>query len=311
MLVSGQRRHRLAYGHIQVNSVCDSGALQAPGRRTINVDVDGACNVVGDIQDGGGQGYFDCVMNEGAPEVPDPLAGLPVAGRSRRCPRRWCSVSRHAIDIPSGCPGSATPATLDDPATCQFPSSYAGTTWRLYPGSIPAGIKLQGGTFYFEPGIYYIAGGGLDITGNGTSTISVGPAARPSDSGVLFYNTGTRHLAGRADQAERGRQRRSSCGRSKLGHASTTASSSSRTAPIDVIETWRRRHDQRQRLRMMVRGTIYVPTGDVKVNGSGGTLTMDQVIAWRFKVNGATGSIMRALNELDYVYLFRAAGLVE
>ena len=60
-----------------------------------------------------------------------------------------------------------------------------------------------------------------------------------------------------------------------------------------------------------VRGTIYAPTGDVKINGSAGQLTMDQIIAWRFKVNGSTGSVMRALNELDYVYLFRAAGLVE
>ena len=62
---------------------------------------------------------------------------------------------------------------------------------------------------------------------------------------------------------------------------------------------------------MLVRGTIYVPEGDVKVNGSAGALTLDQVIAWRFTVNGSTGSIIRALDDQGFVKLFSAAGLVE
>jgi len=40
-----------------------------------------------------------------------------------------------------------------------------------------------------------------------------------------------------------------------------------------------------------VAGTIYVPAGDVEVNGNAGTIILDQVIAWTFKVNGNGGTI--------------------
>jgi hypothetical protein len=59
-----------------------------------------------------------------------------------------------------------------------------------------------------------------------------------------------------------------------------------------------------------VRGTIYVPYGDVKVNGSSGTMTVDQVIAWTFKITGNSGTI-NVLNDQDFVFQFTAAGLVE
>ena len=38
-------------------------------------------------------------------------------------------------------------------------------------------------------------------------------------------------------------------------------------------------------------GTIYVPGGDVEVNGSTGTIILDQIIAYTFKVNGSGGTI--------------------
>jgi hypothetical protein len=62
---------------------------------------------------------------------------------------------------------------------------------------------------------------------------------------------------------------------------------------------------------MAVRGTIYAPTGDVKVNGNDGQLTLDQVIASTFVVNGSPGSQILALNSEDYSFLFYGAGLVE
>ena len=40
-----------------------------------------------------------------------------------------------------------------------------------------------------------------------------------------------------------------------------------------------------------VRGIVYAPQGDVKVNGSNSVFTMDQVIANTFKVNGSGGTI--------------------
>ena len=60
-----------------------------------------------------------------------------------------------------------------------------------------------------------------------------------------------------------------------------------------------------------VRGTIYVPTGEVKVNGSGGTVTVDQVIAFRFTINGAPGSQINVLYDSGFIFGFTAAGLIE
>ncbi len=61
---------------------------------------------------------------------------------------------------------------------------------------------------------------------------------------------------------------------------------------------------------MDVRGTIYLPDGDVKVNGDQGDLVMDQVISKTFVALGNGGDIL-ALKDTDYIFQFRAAGLVE
>ena len=48
-------------------------AFKRQGGGAVTVAADNACNIVGGLQDGGGKGYFSCTINEGAPEVPDPL----------------------------------------------------------------------------------------------------------------------------------------------------------------------------------------------------------------------------------------------
>lgn len=308
MLVSGNG-NVTAYGNIQVNSSCNNGALRRQGGGDITVDVDGgACNVVGDIKDGGGQGIIDCVKNEGAPYVEDPLLKLPAP--SVPLPPLAAVRIAGSRTVPAGCPGSATQATMADPRVCQFTSSYAGEVWRLYPGLYPGGLKLQGGTFYLEPGIYYLGSGGLDITGNDTDTFSVvaGGTTGPA-GGILFYNT---NIPGVAD----------------AGPVSLNGSS----ADIDLLP-----YDDDNSVydgilifqdrtinlggddltingsasAMDVRGTIYVPAGDVKINGSAGLLTMDQIIAATYKVNGAPGSQVLALKDENRIVRLRATGLVE
>ena len=62
---------------------------------------------------------------------------------------------------------------------------------------------------------------------------------------------------------------------------------------------------------MILRGTIYLPNGDVNANGnSAEDLVVDQVIAYTFSFNGNGGSIT-ILNDEDYIVTFSAAGLVE
>ncbi len=174
LLVSGNGAVT-ANGNIQVNSTCTTGAMRRQGGGDISVTATGAaCNVAGDITDGGGRGAITCAQNEGAPVIPDPLLGLPEPPK----PGYPADIVRltGTRAIPAGCPGAVAPAlesTELAPLTCQFPSAYAGTTWRIYPGYYPGGLHLQGGTFYFEPGIYWIGGGGIQVNGNGTVSISV------------------------------------------------------------------------------------------------------------------------------------------
>jgi hypothetical protein len=61
---------------------------------------------------------------------------------------------------------------------------------------------------------------------------------------------------------------------------------------------------------MDVRGTIYLPTGDVRVNGDQGDLIMDQIISQTFLANGNGGEIL-ALRDQDKIFKFTASGLVE
>jgi hypothetical protein len=59
-----------------------------------------------------------------------------------------------------------------------------------------------------------------------------------------------------------------------------------------------------------VRGIVYAPQGDVKVNGSNSVFSMDQVIAWTFKVNGSGGTV-NVLRETGVDAKIEAVGLVE
>ena len=59
-----------------------------------------------------------------------------------------------------------------------------------------------------------------------------------------------------------------------------------------------------------VRGIVYVPGGEVMVNGSNSVFTMDQVIADTFKINGSGGTV-NVLRETGVDAEISAVGLVE
>jgi hypothetical protein len=59
-----------------------------------------------------------------------------------------------------------------------------------------------------------------------------------------------------------------------------------------------------------VEGIIYVPGGQIKLNGNGGTLVVDQIIANTFDINGNGGTIQVLRGKgVDAVII--AAGLVD
>lgn len=61
---------------------------------------------------------------------------------------------------------------------------------------------------------------------------------------------------------------------------------------------------------MTVHGTVYSKLGNVKINGSGGTVTLDQIVADTFYISGGGGTINANL-EREFVPDLTIAGLVE
>jgi Flp pilus assembly protein TadG len=134
-------------GNIQVNSACTTGdaAFRVAGTGALSMTAPGiGCNVVGGATFGGGVTHNDCnPANVSAPEVPDPYSAwsTPPIPAMPQAPQRWNPTTNlpwsPATAPPAGCPGSATPATAVDPQICLFGGSYAGQTWRLFPGYYP------------------------------------------------------------------------------------------------------------------------------------------------------------------------------
>lgn len=331
--VQGNQGTLEAYGSIQVNSDCPSSALKAGGTGIVKVDSDSACRIHGGIQVNSNATLTCGETVNPAPIEKDPLLSLieptdtpPRAAVARApVPAQVPVLGETTKSAPSGCS-----ATVNSPAVCQFNASYKDTTWRLSPGLYPGGLKLQAGVFYLEPGVYVLGGGGLSITGNGTHTYSVDPGKTPTlvagaqptcaerriqgeDGGVLLFNTQLGHI----DRADAGAFGPISLNGSDaniclqpLGtdpHFENIVIYQDRHYSVDGDDIWINGDDSDG---MDVRGTVYAPNGDVKVNGNEGGVTLDQVIAWTFFASGNGGKIL-ALDENDNVYQFNAAGLVE
>jgi hypothetical protein len=197
-----------ARGDIQVNSTCKKGALTSGGGGEISaVDFEAnkfACNVVGEGPnsiDIDGGGTIDCIWNMGAIGVDDPLIDLaaPEVPPLAAPPVRLVPGTG-GPGIPDGCPGATKkPPSWTSPQKCTFKGAgYRPTTWKLSPGLYPGGMDLSDGTFYFMPGIYYIAGGGINVGGGGATarTLDASGSLIPdldeppaSPHGIMFYNS--------------------------------------------------------------------------------------------------------------------------
>jgi hypothetical protein len=321
MLVTGNG-NVVSAGNIQVNSSCDTGALHRGGGGSITVTAeDAACNVVGDINDPGNK--MICEKNEGAIGIPDPLSGLaPPDTQGKPGAPEW--LGGPIKPIPPGCPDGGSDATFSDPQACQFTSSYAGTTWRLFPGDYPGGIKLQAGTFYLEPGIYYIAGGGFELSGNGSVATST-DGGTALDFGLMIYNTEDSDYSDECAAGTATRPADMCIQPIKLNGSSASVN----FYPLDSGTNWdgivifsdRNLDAPGDDLQvngssdgtadMQIRGTIYLPAGQVLINGNEGTVTVDQVIADTFKINGSTGSQIDVLYDTDFIFKITAQGLIE
>jgi hypothetical protein len=315
-----------ANGNIQVNSTCTNGGLHRGGGGEITVTADGAaCNVVGEgedsIKDPGDK--MECAKNTGAPSMPDPLGGLP-APDPQPFPTPPVQEGGVTQPIPAGCPGGTAEASEAVPNTCRFSGAYDGTVWRLYPGYYPGGIHLQAGTYYLEDGIYFLGGGGFTINGSGASATTVN-GGTSLDFGIMLYNTedplfSSQCAAGTApDPATQCIQPIDLNGSDasvnfyplkdgSLWDGIVIYQDRNLDAPGDDLKV---NGSSDGTSEMQVRGTIYMPSGSVLVNGNEGTVTVDQMIANTFKINGSDGSLIKVTFDSDFIFTLTAVGLIQ
>ena len=155
------------------------------------------------------------------------------------------------------------------------------------------------------PGIYWIGGGGVDVGGGG-SIVSIGAVTDATSrrqhrsmrdgvttaalcGGVMIYNSKLPTAPG---------------GRSSSTRTPRTMKLASLDVPTtdpdaiyqDIVIFQDRTVTTSVTLNgssssTIVEGIIYVPGGQMKLNGNGGTLIVDQIIANTFDINGNGGTI--------------------
>jgi hypothetical protein len=312
----------VAYANIQSNSSgadCGGIGFSRTGGSTIDVIADSAtCRSVGTIQDQG-SGSMTCTAAENSFALPDPLRDLPAPAKPPLAPPMfYAGTDTPPPDIPKNCPGGTPAPNEASPATCKIPASGgpANDPWILYPGLYPGGLEVDADrTAYLMPGIYWIGGGGIDIGGGGSIvTIETETDAKPNvadatwGGGVLIYNSKLPASAG---------------GEIHLNSNAATMKLQAFNVPDtdpDAIYNDIVIFQDRTVLTPVtlngsssiteVEGIIYVPGGQIKLNGNGGTLVVDQIIANTFDINGNGGTIQVLRGKgVDAVII--AAGLVD
>lgn len=324
-----------AYENIQSNSNgsgCGTGdpvGFSRTGGATINVFAPSAtCRVVGDFQDAGSGPPINCTVVDGSFALPDPLRNLPAPAKpALAAPMVYAGTATPPPPIPPNCPGASTPPSELNPVKCRIPATGgpANVPWILKPGLYPGGLQVdKGRTVYLMPGIYWIGGGGVDIGGGG-SIVTIGTAsdARPVVStapcatattpdalcgGVMFYNSKLPGAVGGPFILN------SSGATMKL--ASLDLPSTDPDAIYNKMVIFQDRTLTNpltlngSSSSTIVEGIVYVPGAQIKLNGNGGTLIVDQVIADTYDINGNGGTI-KVLRGEGVDAVITAAGLVD
>jgi len=323
-----------ANANIQSNSngtgcAGDPVGFSRTGGATIDVNApDATCRVVGEFQDQGSGPPIDCTITQNSFALPDPLRNLPAPTKpALAAPMVYAGTASPAPTPPKNCPGGSPAPNEASPQLCKIPASGGPNNipWILYPGLYPGGLAVsQERTVYLMPGIYWIGGGGLDIGGDasivtiGTETdakpdVTTAPCAQALTladlcGGVMIYNS-------KLPAAPGGPLILNTSGaRMKLAALDLPT-----TDPNHIYNHMVIFQDRTVTTAVtlngsasttMVEGIVYVPGAQIKLNGNGGTLVVDQVIADTFDIKGDGGTI-KVLRGTGVDAVIVAAGLVD
>ena len=281
-----------------------------------------------DLLDQGSGPPIDCTITENSFALPDPLRNLPAPPKpALAAPMVYAGTASPPPSIPANCPGGSPAPNEASPNLCKIPPTggSANVPWILYPGLYPGGLELdKGRTAYLMPGIYWIGGGGLTVKG-GASIVTIGTAtdAKPDVTtapcaqatttaglcgGVMIYNSKLPAAPGGPITLD------GSGAIMKLAALDLPT-----TDPNHIFNSIVIYQDRTVTTAVtlngsasttVVEGIIYVPGGQIKLNGNGGTLIVDQIIADTFDINGNGGTI-KVLRGTGVDAVIVAAGLVD
>ena len=294
-------------GTVHVDSSCPTSALLLSGNGVLTSP---ECDVVGTIQTSGGATNRCASAPSGVLVFGDPLRNLPPPAKP------GLPAAVQALDggpIPDGCPGGATAATEAAPQLCTFSkSTMGGKHYRIFPGLYPGGLETTRSTVYMDPGIYWIGGGGVNIKSTGSdhgALVSKDPGDNTGTNptgGVLLYDSklptsayGPIHLNG--------------------GDGSTLALKPIQSGPYQNMVIFVDRTAATglgdvdlngDGSTLIISGTIYAATGNVKLNGSSSSAIGTQLICFNFQLNGS-GAAFTLDYRPDDLFHLKGVGLVE
>jgi hypothetical protein len=313
-----------AYANIQSNSTgadCpppDAIGFSRTGTSTLNVIApDATCRAVGDIQDQG-VGTMTCTKAPDSFALPDPLRDLPAPAKPGLASAMVFAGTGTPPAIPKDCPGGTPAPEETSPTTCKIPATGgpANHAWILYPGLYPGGIEVDADrTVYLMPGIYWIGGGGLVVKGE-ASIVSIETETDANadvtlatwGGGVLIYNSELPGAPGDDIHLNGG-------GATIRLKAFQVAAGDPDEIYNDIVIFQDRNVTTTVTLNgsdstTEVEGMVYVPEGQIKLNGDGGTLIVDQIIADTYLIDGGGGTI-KVLARTGFESVITAAGLVD
>ncbi|HEY7936169.1 MAG TPA: pilus assembly protein TadG-related protein [Candidatus Limnocylindrales bacterium] len=300
-------------GTIHVDSNCPGQALLLSGQGVLTAP---ECDVVGGVQTSGGATDNCASQPSGVTVFGDPLRELsapPLPG----APAAVVKIAGGSKSIPAGCPGSSAPATATNPATCSFSASYSGYVFRLFPGFYPGGLSFTAGTFYLEPGVYWLGGGGYSQSGSGATVLSVASGGSTLGGGVLIYLGQDPDPTIQAACATSPGGPGCFAGWSMSGTAANLELIGIESGPYENMVIFVDRAFANASVTLngastsfSITGTIYAPTALIKINGNGATSFSAQIIADDIQANGNGGALNIPYSSGSFFHL-KGIGLVQ
>jgi hypothetical protein len=297
-------------GTVHIDSDCAGAALKLAGNGVLTAP---QCDVVGGIQVSGGATNGCAAAPTGVLVYGDPLRSLAVPTKpGPPAAVQPLDPSPGQGPIPDNCPGGSSPATDAAPAVCSFSKpTMGGKTYRIFPGYYPGGIEVTRARVYMSPGIYYVGGGGIDIRSTGgnfgelvSKDLGDDTGLTPS-GGVLIYLGASPatfkpiHLNGGDGSTLALRPMQTGIYKGMVIFVDRSVTAGTTTIDLNGDGS-----------TLQVSGTMYTPTGTVKLNGSDSDAIGSQLICYNFALNGSGSAFT-----LDYVpddlFHLSGVGLVE